>query len=153
MNSIELLEAVNKAPKIKFCDVEAETAKLKGGGVYVVEEKEIPRYVGDTPNFKKRVGKDHTSGNCVKSTFVQYYRQQRFLSVTREDADKYPDLPLPVIEENKINENATADVKFILIPCNPKELLEDVKQKPEKFLKEYFRETIWNDPKSSKSKK
>jgi len=144
MNSRELLEALSEAPKLKFSDI--KTLEERQSGIYGWFEEGKLIYVGKAKNLKRRLVGDHVTGISSKSVFVNYLRMQRFLSITLEDIEKYPKLPRGVIESRKIQEYMNSCMEVITLVCNPEELLEDVKQKPEKFLFEYYKGELWNNP-------
>ena len=147
MNSIELLEAFNKAPKIKFCDI--KIFREEQNGIYGWFEDGKLIYIGKASNLKRRLVGDHIKGISSKSTFVNLLRMERLLSINQEDVDKNPNLPRGVIEARKIQDYMNGCMEVITIVCNPEELLENVKQKPEKFLHTYFKgPDLLNNPKS-----
>ena len=147
MNSIKLLEAFNKAPKVKFNDMKAFSEEQ--GGIYGWFEDGKLIYIGKARNLKRRLVGDHMTGISSKSTFVNCIRMHRLLSITREDIDNNSNLLNGDIEAKKIRDYMNSCMEVITIVCNPEELLEDVRQKPEKFLHTYFKgPDLLNNPKS-----
>lgn len=147
MNSNELLEVFNKAPKVKFCDI--SVFKEEQYGIYGWFEDGKLIYIGKASNLKRRLVGDHIKGISSKSTFVNLLRMERLLSITQEDVNKNPNLPRGVVEANKIKEYMNGCMEVITIVCNPEELLEDARKKPEKFLHTYFKGPhLLNNPKN-----
>jgi hypothetical protein len=147
MNSIELLEAFNKATKVKFSDMKAFSEEQ--GGIYGWFENGKLIYIGKATNLKRRLVGDHMTGISSKSTFANCIRIHRLLSITHEDIANNSNLHNGDIEAKKIRDYMDSCMEVITIVCNPEELLEDVKQKPEKFLHTYFKgPDLLNNPKS-----
>ena len=151
MNSNKLLEAVNKAPRIPFCDMKTFTKaiKKKRSGVYALFKNGNIIYWGETSNLKERL-RDHIKGSSSASTLTNRLRMRYCFSITQEDKDKNKNSNLrdEDIEASKYKE-FMKDTQFIVIECDIKELLEDVNQKPEDFLHTYFKGPhLLNNPKS-----
>ena len=147
MNSIELLEAFNKASRVKFNDMKAFSEDQ--GGIYGWFEDGKLIYIGKARNLKRRLVGDHMTGISSKSTFVNCLRIHRLLSITREDIANNSNLLIGDIEPKKIRDYMSNHMEVAIIVCNPEELLEDVSKKPEKFLHTYFKGPhLLNNPKS-----
>ena len=139
MTSTYLLDALFTAPRTKFEDIQKLQADQ---GIYGWFEDGKLVYVGKSKSQKE--GKthnrlvnrllEHATGNSCVSSFVNYLRTKRYLSVQAADMEKYPYLEPVKVEEKKIVSYMSKHLEIVVIECDPAQLLEDASCKPEDFL-------------------
>ena len=121
-------------------------------GIYAIFDKDKLVYVGKAEGaggFRSRVRNQHGSGNSCVSSFCNYLRSEKGITVSTEELKTFIEIEAPVkLEELKVQNYLENNVSVSLVEIDTKTELEDVDELPENFLlNTYFPNTsakLWN---------
>lgn len=147
MTSTELVHQIFNNKRSRLSEVDSTAT-----GIYSIFDKGRLVYVGKAEGaggFRSRVRNQHGSGNSCVSSFCNYLRSEKGITVSTEELKEFSDIEAPVkLEELKVQNYLENNVSVSLIEVDTKENLEDVEEFPENFLlNTYFPSSehkLWN---------
>ena len=154
MKSTDLVNQVNS--NIRFNITQLDELSLNQG-IYAIYDKGTLVYVGKSKasseklsegRMTRRVGREHASGNSCVSSFCNYLRSEKGITISTEEVRLFPELAPVKIEELKVQDYLDSNITVSFVECDPDVTLEDVDSKPEDYLlRDYFPSKdifLWN---------